>query len=422
MPRFPSGFSGLHGRACSAAVWLLLAAPVLAQSLTLEEAVRRAALQAPRLEAQQSAITAAREEAARAGALPDPMLMVGIDNLPVSGSDAFDPAADDMTMRRIGVRQEFPAAAKRTAWRTLAERRIEQAQAEAAAERLQVERAVADAWIDAWAAGHELHAIERLREQAVLAARMARARVGGGSASAGEALAADAAVLDVDLRLEQVRVERDGALSQLARWLPGVRAKDIGGEPDFGALSLSRAQLLARLDELGPLLASRARLESAAAEITAARAETRSDWSVTAAYGQRGRDRSDMLTVEFGIALPLFTRNRQDRGVLAREAEFQQALSLQEDERRALAADIDAALARWEALKRQVALHEERLLPLARDRSDATLAAYRAGDALQPWLDARAAELEVHRSHAEHLGDLGHAWAALAFLLPETAP
>jgi len=50
------------------------------------------------------------------------------------------------------------------------------------------------------------------------------------------------------------------------------------------------------------------------------------------------------------------------------------------------------------------------------------LAAYRAGGALQPWLDARAAELEVHQSHAEHLGDLARAWAALAFLLPESTP
>jgi hypothetical protein len=28
----------------------------------------------------------------------------------------------------------------------------------------------------------------------------------------------------------------------------------------------------------------------------------------------------------------------------------------------------------------------------------------------------------VRLSHAEHLGELGHAWAALAFLLPEGQP
>jgi hypothetical protein len=107
---------------------------------------------------------------------------------------------------------------------------------------------------------------------------------------------------------------------------------------------------------------------------------------------------------------------------MAREAEYQQALAMREDERRALVADIEAAFARWEALKRQVALHEDRLLPIAGDRSAAALGAYRAGGELQPWLDAREAELEVHRSHAEHLSELGHAWASLAFLLPEATP
>ena len=48
----------------------------------------------------------------------------------------------------------------------------------------------------------------------------------------------------------------------------------------------------------------------------------------------------------------------------------------------------------------------------------ATLAAYRAGGELQPWLNARRDELDVHLAHAEHLGELGRAWAALAFLLP----
>jgi len=38
---------------------------------------------------------------------------------------------------------------------------------------------------------------------------------------------------------------------------------------------------------------------------------------------------------------------------------------------------------------------------------------------LQPWSEARRAELAVHVSHAKHLEELGHAWAALAFLLPE---
>ncbi len=420
MLRRITSHSNLRGRAGVAMLALAFTSPILAQSLTLRETVRRAAEQAPRLEADDAAIAAAREGAARAGALPDPMLVVGIDNLPVSGSNAFDTAADEMTMKRVGLRQDFPASAKRSAQRLLATRRVQQAQADAAADRLQVQRAAAEAWIDLWAARSQLQALERLREQATLAATLATARARGGSAL-DEALAAESAALELDGRIEEVRGTLAAATSRLARWVAGASVQDLAGKPEFGNLPVDRSQLVARIHALGPLLSARARTESAAAAVSVARAERRPDWSVLAAYGQRDRDRSDMLMLEVGVSLPLFTRNRQDRDVLARDAEYRQAQALQQDEVRAVTADIDAAFARWEALKRQVALHEVRLLPLAHDRSTIALAAYRAGGALQPWLDARAAELDVHRDHAVHLGELGRAWAALAFLLPESS-
>jgi len=402
-----------------AAGWSL-AVHAAAAPLTLDEAVRLAADGAPRLEAQAAAVAAAEAEAARAGALPDPMLMLGIENLPVTGGDAFDPTVEDMTMKRIGVRQEFPAAAKREAQRSLAARQVDAARAQATVERLAVQRDAADAWIDAWAAGQEVHALEHLRDQARLAARLAHARAAAGAGSLADALAADAAGLELDNALEAARGEGDAALAALRRWVPD--ATGATGAPDFATLPLAGVQLHARLDDLAPLLDRTAGIGTAAAALDAARADRRPDWSLTASYGQRDRDRADMLGVEVGIALPLFRRNRQDRGVLAREAEYRQALALRDDGRRELAAAIDAALARWEALRRQVALHEDRLLPLARDRSAAALAAYRAGGELPSWLDARAAELDVHRAHAAHLRDLGHAWAALAFLLPEPTP
>ena len=63
-------------------------------AMSLQEAIRLATVRAPLLEARRAGVTAAQEDAARAGALPDPMLTVGIDNLPVTGADAFDSQAD----------------------------------------------------------------------------------------------------------------------------------------------------------------------------------------------------------------------------------------------------------------------------------------------------------------------------------------
>ena len=409
-------------RLCRACAFLALSGVAHAAPLTLPEATRQAVEQAPRLEARQAALEAAQADASRAGALPDPMLMFGIENLPVTGSDALDVAADEMTMKRIGVRQEIPAAAKRTARRTMAQRRVDEARAVSQVERLAVQRAVAEAWIDVWAGGHEVEALQSLREEAALAAKLARARLRGGVGSASDSLAAEAAVLEIDNRLEAVRANRLAARAALSRWLPDANTDTTSGEPDFAHLPVTRAQLLTSLDQLGPLLRARAQVETAAAAVDEARAEKRPDWSVAAFYGQRDRDRSDMLSVEVGIDLPIFASRRQDRGVLAREADYRQALAEREDSERELIAAIHAAWSRWEALQRQVKLHEAGLLPLARDRSATALAAYRAGGELLPWLEARRAELEVHLSHAEHLGELGRAWASLAFLLPENTP
>src|SRR3546814_15076450 len=76
-------------------------------------------------------------------------------------------------------------------------------------------------------------------------------------------------------------------------------------------------------------------------------------WSVAASYGQRSDGRDDMFMLEVGIELPLFTANRQDRGIAARRAEYEAALATREDARREQAARIRTDIAQWEALKRQ---------------------------------------------------------------------
>lgn len=156
----------------------------------------------------------------------------------------------------------------------------------------------------------------------------------------------------------------------------------------------------------------------------AAIAEKRPDWSLGVTYGQRDRTpaglpRSDMLMLEFAIDLPLFPRNRQDRGIAARRADLEAVTAEREDARRMQTETVRRALAEWEGLKRRISRRENDSLPLARDRAKTALAAYAAGGDLQPWLEARRDEIELHIEHARDLGELGRAWAALAYLLPE---
>lgn len=397
-----------------------------AADLSFDDALRIAAERAPMLQARQSQVIASREESDRAAALPDPKLTLGLANWPVTGADAFDFRTDDMTMKQVGVMQEFPVRAKRQARQAVADRTVEQAQAMSVAERLAVRQAVAQAWIGLWAAQREVAALQALREPTDVAVRAAKTRLAGGTGSAVDAMAAQNATLELENRIDAAEASLEAARAGLARWLgeepTALRIK--GAPPELTALPVAPATLLASLDRQGPLLPWRSREAVAEAQVDAAIAEKRPDWSLGVTYGQRERtpegvSRSDMLMVEFAIDLPLFTRNRQDRGVAARRAELDAVAAEREDARRAQAERVRMTLAEWEGLKRQVARKETESLPLARDRAKTALAAYAAGGDLQPWLEARRDEIELHLEHARHLGDLGRAWAALANLLPE---
>lgn len=401
-------------------VFLLFLWPVIGSAqatLSLDQAMRLAVERAPMLDARRAQVEAARQDWRRSGRLPDPMLMVGIEDLPIGGSDAFDPTADAMTMKRIGIRQDLPARAERAARRSLAASTVAEAQAVGQAEILAVRRSAAEAWIDLWATQQELGELIALREQSGLASRLAKARVAGGTDPVADALTAEAAVLELENRIEAARAAHTAARAELARWI-GTDLPDATAEmPDFSSLPVSEAQLQASLDRLGPLLPITARLETTAAAVDLARAGKRPDLSVAASYGERNGGGSGMLMLEVVIQLPLFTGNRQDRDVAAREANYQAALASREDARREQMAAIRGQVARWKSLMHQTAREENALLPLLRDRSATALAAYQAGAPVRPWLDARGDELDALIEHARRTGELGRAWAALAFLL-----
>lgn len=387
--------------------------------LSFERALALAAERAPSLEARRSLVEAAQQDAARADALPDPRLSVGIDNWPVEGSEAFSFEDDMMTMKRIGLMQEIPSKAKRDARRALAERSIDEARSLQQAASLSVRESTARAWLSLWAAERELAQLQALREQAQLAVDTATARLGAATADASEVMAVQAAQLALENRLDAAQARIGAENAQLAQWLGEAGIGTAGDAPALDELPIAAARLLSALDLQGPLLQWRAREAVAQAEVALAAASRRPDWSLGAAYGQRAGDRGDMLMLEVSMDLPLFTGNRQDRDVAARRAELQAVVSEREEARRRQRAQVSGLLAEWSGLTRQVQRDRQQLLPLVQDRSDTALAGYRGGGALQPWLEARSDEIEARVEHARRLGELGRAWAALAYLIDD---
>jgi outer membrane protein TolC len=371
------------------------------------------------LEARMASQRAAREEVGRAGALPDPQLSVGIENLAIQGAGAFTAGGDSMTMRTVGLTQALPSRAKRQAQRDVAGAHVEQAASTIVMTRLAIERQVADAWISAWGAHHEARMLQLLRNEWVVDVVVAEARLRGGAGTAADVLAMRMEALDLANRIDDATSREMQARATLGRWLGGPVTEPLADAPDLAVLAHDKSALLSRLDQQGNLLDWPAREHAAEAALAAARAEKHPEWSLGLSYGSRVRGLSDMVSLQVGVSLPLFTRNRQDRGISARAADLDVVHAEHDDARRQQAEAVEAAWAQWDALGRQARRHLDQLLPQASDRAALALAAYRNGGDIQPLLEARRDEITHHTDYARVLIDYGRAWVALTYLLPE---
>ena len=410
-----------HPRVTALALFVWGAAAAIAQAaeppLTLEAAVRQGLARAPQIEARASDTAAAHEEAVRAGRLPDPTLKFGLSNFPVTEPGAFSLRSDGMTMRTIGVTQAIPSRAARTAERSLATAQVDAAEAERVAVEQNVRERIADTWIDVWAIEQRRGLLLDLHDEAALAVRITQARLRGGEGSAVDALAAQAELAALDNRLEATDADLAAAQAGLQRWL-GVPPGVLAATQDFSRLPVTADRLVSSVDQQAPLQAWAAREQLAQAALDQARAAKHPDWSVSASYGKRAPGMSDMVMLEVGVSLPLFTHDRQDRGISARQAQRDAVQADHVDARRAQREAVTRAIASWQGWDGQIERYQQTLLPLARDRARTALAGYRAGSSLQPWLDARRAEIELRLNYADALASRARLWASLAYLFP----
>lgn len=421
----PSSWRGPRCPLRSAMVVLLVAASSVAAQPTmvsLDDARGAASAAAPGVAAKSARIVAAREDAARAAALPDPTLNLGIDNLTVTGPEAFRLGADEMTMRRIGLMQEWPSRRKREARRATAEALVDAAVSEAAAMRLEVERRAGEAWIDTWAAEAEVHALQNLIDDAQRAMAIAKAQLASGTGTAADALAAQVAKSELDNSLRRAQAQGHAARAGLSRWIDAGDTVPLAALPDVASLRVTPDRLRATLDQHAHLQVWEGRERAADATVDLAQAEKRPDLGFGVSYGARSAGLPDMMMVEVSIGLPLFARHRQDRNLAARVAEREALHFEREDARREQREALERQLAAWEGLREEGMQYETTLLPLARDRSAVALASYGSGGEIQPWIEARRDEVETRRRAVQLQAELSRAWLALDTLLPREFP
>lgn len=390
------------------------------QPLTLAEALRLAQDRSRQLPAQESAAIAARQMAMAAGQLPDPVLKAGINNLPINGVDRFSLTRDFMTMRSVGVMQEFTRDEKRKARSARFDREAEAAEAGRAAALANLRRDTAMAWLERYYQERTLEALQAQRVEATLQIEAADAAYRSGRGAQADVFAARAAVGWIDDRIRQTGRQIATGKTRLARWVGDGADQALGAPPPLAAVRLSGANLEAQM-ERHPQFAMMLKQEAVArAEVHIAQSNKRADWSVELMYQQRGPAYSNMVSVNVSVPLQWDQKDRQDRDVAAKLALAEQMRAQREEAVREYMAEIQAWLQEWQSNRDRLAYYDSALIPLAADRTRAAIAAYRGGAGpLASVLEARRLEIDAR---IEQLGlerETASVWARLEYLFPD---
>lgn len=387
--------------------------------LTLAQAQQLAVSRSRQLPAQDASIAAAREMAAAAGQLPDPVLKAGIDNLPVSGPDRYNIGSDSMTMRRVGVMQELTRSDKRALRAAQFDRSADKALAEKAMITARIERETALAWLDLFYASRMAQVAQEQVGQARLELEAAEGAYRGGKGSQADVFAARGAVAAAQDRASDLTRRTLGAQTMLARWVGSNGELALDGQPDIDHVRLDPAALDTTLAHHPDIAVLDRQHDIARTEVMLAQANRKPDWTVEVALQQRGQAYSNMVSVGVSVPLQWDRKNRQDRELAAKLALADQAKDERDEMLRAHVAETRVMLGEWQNGRERLARYRREIVPLAGDRSAAVLAAYRGGKAaLAEVLAARRSELDASLQALQLEADTARLWAQLNFLYP----
>jgi len=383
-------------------------------------------------------LDAASRRVAPASAWPDPMLMLGAMNVPVSRqADGHAMPADAMQMSVAGLEQTVPYPGKLSLARRAAEARVREAEAELLTARRQTATRVRVAYFEIAFATRALRVVERTAGALGALVSASEARYGAGAGGQVEVLSARVETTRLAQTAAELQERRRAAVARLNALLeqPGespvaadfpqvvtsIAAPQSPADARFvsqalGARAadspLKSVEELRRVanDSSPVLLRHRAVIEAYRAEAALARRASLPDVSLSLEYGWR-QEQPDVVSARLGVPLPLFRRRKQDALAVAAASEAAAAEAELVGAQHALFARIAELHASLEQQRTVLALQMGALIPQAQATLQAAIAGYQTGRTpLFEVLDHQAAlfqyELLYYRALADFAAEL----------------
>lgn len=403
-------------RALIGSLILAAGAAEAVEPLTLDEAGRLALQRQPVLEGFTAQIRALRESAVAARQLPDPQAYAGVSDLPVNTDDAYSLQRDSDTQLQLGLMQEFPRAEKRRLRGERVERNAQRLQAERDLAERSIRRDAALGWLELWRYDQLLNLNRASLREAETQQQAVEIALKTGTATQAEFLAARQ---EADRLRDAMAGTEQGiahARNALSRWIGEAAQSPVSSELPVAPPLPALTAVLDRVRRHPQLAGTSAQVSAAQTDAELAQAAYKPDWRVELGYGYRPAF-SEMVMLQVGIDLPVFTGQRQDRDLAAALAQKDAAEFAAEDSLRQLLSDARLNHHDHERLTLRLKDYDQTLLPQSQNRITAALAGWRAGrNALREVLDARRAALEIRMTRLDLQLDLARHTVQLTYL------
>jgi outer membrane protein TolC len=348
--------------------------PVLAR--LVEEAIASR----PELREAEAAARAERERVPQAGALPDPMLSLGIQN---DGFQELQIGKMETSYWQVMLSQGLPWPGKRGLRTDVARQSAAVAEAGVSRARLTTEADVRRSYVDLLLARDRLALLARLEAIWHKSAGIARTRYETGEGAQSDVLRAQLEQNRLKQRRWALEAQERAALQALnrsrGRPLDEAIATTAGVKdlavPALRGADVAVADALARSPELAQARASATR---AVGQEALAKRERYPDLAVSAGIMPRG-SLDPMWTASISIGLPVWSSRKQSRAVAESTARVQADASAAEGIERTVRLRVAERRSALGALLDTIRLYREGLLVQSSATADSTLAQYRVG-------------------------------------------
>jgi outer membrane protein TolC len=368
--------------------------------ITMQDALKIAIQHDPWLTGNQLQERALRAASKGANSLPDPMLSMGLLNLPSDGF-AFD--QEPMTQFKVGLAQTFARGDTLAIKQQQLSYQADQHPYQREDRKAKIRVSVSQLWLDAVKADHTIRLIERDRvlfEQLVDIVKASYSSAQGNTRQQ-DVISAQLELARLDDRLTIVNSQRDLALINLSEWLSPSAQKAVTETfadnillPTPPELTDAIQALLQRADNMGllqllthhpALLAIEQSAKAGNTAVKLAEQKYQPQWGVNASYAYRddnqlGQSRSDFFSIGITVDVPIFGYAKQDSEVSAVRLTAQSI----ETEKRLLQ---QRMLTQMLSLHQQETRYGQReqgflttILPQIQEHADATLSAYTNDD------------------------------------------